>query len=99
MVYSEEPVCKLPENQSIRAKLCAKIFTSPSGEKTLLQQIETSNGKLVSVVDHEAIVTIKPEEIRELAKEAGFKNVEFFSNYNMESFNPETSQNILCVLS
>ena len=42
---------------------------------------------------------IKPEEIRKLAQEAGFENIEFFSDYNMESFNPETSQNILCILS
>ena len=99
LIYSEEPICKLPESKSIRAKLWSKIFTSPSGEKTLLQQVETSNGRLVSIVDHEKLVAIKPEEIRKLAKEAGFENIEFFSDYNMESFNPETSQNILCILS
>lgn len=98
MLFRDEPVCNLPVTQSIRAKLRTKVFTSPEGDKTLLQQVETSSGRLVTVIDREALVLVTAPDIQSLAKEAGFKKVEFFSDFNKSDFDPENSQNLVCLL-
>lgn len=99
LFFTNEPVCKLPSTQSIRAKLHTKIFTSSDGEKTLLQQVETSSGKLIAVTDHEKLIPITTKDIEELAMATGFTKVEFFNDYDKSEFKPKESKNLIAILS
>lgn len=98
LVFTDEPVCELPESRSIRARLRTRIFTSASGEKTLFQQVEASNGRLFTVIDREELVPVTMHDIKELAKEAGFKRTDFYGGFDGFMFDPEASQGLVCVL-
>lgn len=98
-LYKDKNVAHLPPVQSIRSSLHTKIQTAPDGQKLLFQQVEAGNGKKFTIVDREPIILLLEEDINRLAMEAGFNNVEFFSNYNKDSFDKENSKNLICKIS
>lgn len=87
----------LPVSESIRSKLYTKLITDDYGTR-MTKQVETSSGKLVTVVKNEPVYPMAIQDIEELAEATGFQQATFYSNFNKESFIPESSPNLICVL-
>ena len=95
--YTCQPVADLPTSESIRSKLYTKLITDDNGTR-MLRQVETSNGKLVTVINNEQVYPLASQDIEELAHETGFQQIEFYSNFSKAPFIPESSPNIICVM-
>lgn len=63
-----------------------------------LQQVETSTGNLVTIVDHKPIVLLLKDTITEWAKELGYTKVDYFSSFNKEPFDEKTSPTMVCIM-
>ncbi len=86
----------LPKRQSIRATLESKVETSPNGDKYLLQELETGNGRIIPVTDAKINIVTK-EKISEMAKKSGFSKVAFYSDFKKSALQKE-SDNIVAVI-
>ena len=64
----------------------------------MVKQVETSNGKLVTTVDHEQVYPLASQDVEELAQDTGFNQIKFYSNFAKEQFLPESSPNLICVM-
>ncbi|MBE6344517.1 MAG: class I SAM-dependent methyltransferase [Spirochaetaceae bacterium] len=98
LFFKREPVVYLPVAESIRAKMLSKIITSNTGEKKLFQLVETGKGRRISVVEDEPIFPITMYDINDLAKEAGFTKITYYSDFNGSEFIPESSEWLVCRL-
>lgn len=76
----------LPLRESIRTKQQSKIILQNDGTWLMDQQIETGNGKVLTIYKDEKIYPLKPEEIEQFSKEAGFKDIQFYSNFDKSPF-------------
>ena len=85
-VFCKAPLVELPVRESLRTKLFSEIITKDDGSKVLVQNIETGNGKLLPVFKDEAIYPLTPEEIENFAREAGFKSVTFYADWERNTF-------------
>lgn len=97
--FNREPVAYLPVAESIRAKMLSKIVTSNTGEKKLFQFVEAGNGRKINVVADEPVLPITMHDIKDLATEAGFTKMSFYSDFSGSEFVPEKSDWIVCCLS
>ena len=88
----------LPVSKSIRAKLLSKLIFAKGKSPVFLQQVETSTGNLVTIVDHKPIVLLLKDTITEWAKELGYTKVDYFSSFNKEPFDEKTSLTMVCVM-
>ena len=95
--FTCQSVAMLPVSESIRSKLYTKLITDDNGTR-MLRQVETSSGRLVTVVNNEQVYPLASQDIEELALETGFKSTEFYSNFSKAPFIPESSPNITCVM-
>ncbi len=95
--YTCQRVATLPVSQSIRSKLHTKFITDERGTR-MLRQVETSNGRLMTVINNEQIYPMASQDIEELAHDTGFRHVQFYSSFKKEPFVPESSPNIICVM-
>ena len=93
--YTKEAVMELPVTESIRSKLHTKIFNE-DGKTILLQQVETSNGNLVTIIDNKEVLPLTMKELENLGKDNGFKNIEFYSDFSETAFDKETSPFLVC---
>lgn len=84
--FNTVPMVKLPTRESIRAKLFSEVWTKSDGSKLLNQNVETGNGKVLPVIEDAPVYAIKNSEIQDFAKEAGFKKVDFFADYDKNPF-------------
>lgn len=91
-LYNKDSLVKMPDRESIRAKLFTEIFTKDNGEKLITQEVETGNGKVLPVKEGELVYTITPEEIKSDAEEAGFKEINFYSDFELNPFTPESPE-------
>ena len=66
--------------------------------KKLFQLVETGNGRRISVVEDEPIFPITMYDINDLAKEAGFTKITYYSDFNGSEFIPESSEWLVCRL-
>lgn len=85
-VFNQEPMCKMPTRESLRARLFTELITNVDGTKYIQQNVETGNGKLLPVMEKEMIYPLNNAEIVDFAKEAGFKNIQFYADYEMHEF-------------
>lgn len=95
--FTCQQVGNLPVSESIRSKLHTKLITDDNGTR-MLQQVETSNGKLVTVINHQQVYPLASQDIEELALDTGFHHVEFYSDFARNDFIPESSPNLICVM-
>lgn len=95
--YTFQQVSNLPTSESIRSKLYTKLITDDKGTR-MVKQVETSNGKLVTTVDHEQVYPLASQDVEELAQDTGFNQIKFYSNFAKEQFLPESSPNLICVM-
>lgn len=77
---------KLPVRESIRTKLFSELMENDGVTFKLNQSVETGNGKVLPVFVEEKIYPLKPEEISEFAKEAGFSEINFYSDFKKTPF-------------
>ena len=81
-----QPGMYLPQRESLRAKMTTKLEASNDGLWTVNQTIETGSGRILPVMENEVVFLPKPDEIKLFAKEAGFNNIEYFSDFEMSPF-------------
>ena len=94
----KNPVEQLPDISNIRINFKTQIITSEDGGKFLNQEITTGNGHTYTVFKDKKIYPLKKSEIITFAKEVGFKNFQFYSNYKKEEFNSD-SKELIAVIS
>ena len=87
----------LPVSESIRSKLHTKLITDDNGTR-ILQQVETSNGRLVTVRNYQMVYPLAAQDVEELALDTGFHEVKFYSDFTKHPFVPESSPNLICVI-
>ncbi|MBO7163576.1 MAG: class I SAM-dependent methyltransferase [Spirochaetaceae bacterium] len=95
--YTCQQVGNLPVSESIRSKLYTKLITDDNGTR-MLQQVETSNGRLVTVRNYQPVYPLASQDVEELALDTGFHGVEFYSDFSKHPFIPESSPNLICVI-
>ncbi len=95
--YTCQRVASLPVSESVRSKLHTTLITDERGTR-MLKQVETSTGKLVSVVNKAQVYPLAPQDIEELALASGFQEVKFYSDFSRRPFVPESSPDIICVM-
>ncbi|WP_407428096.1 hypothetical protein [Treponema sp.] len=96
--YSAGKNSKLPVRESIRVRLFSKIQINSSGKETMYQEIETGNGKHLTVTKDAEILCPTKDTIEECAKNAGFLKFDFYSDFNYSEFSKD-SDNLIVVIS
>lgn len=91
-------VAALPELSSIRVKLSGKLERLSDEEYVLTKNIETGNGKILPIYSKTAVYPISRAEIEDFSKEAGFKSVEYFADFNRSAFT-EDCKSCIAVIS
>ncbi len=71
----------LPVKSSMRAKLFSTV-SDRCGRTTLTQKIQTWNGRHVPIIQNGAIYPLTKDEIYEFARLAGFRKIEFYSDFD-----------------
>lgn len=95
--FSPNPMVRLPEHSSIRAKLFTQLWQSPEQTYYIKEDLQISSGKIVSI-DNDEKKTVYPVSYSELEKdalEAGFSKVEKFANFNREEFTSDSDNLVL----
>ena len=95
-LFGNEKEFSLPDRKSIRSSLFTYIDRE-NGSSYLSQDLETGNGKIFTIHEHEKIHELTAEEIETFAKEAGFSQVNLYSDFNKNPFSPE-SEKIVALL-
>lgn len=93
--YPTNPMARLPERESIRAKLFTQIWQESDTSFSLKQDLEISSGKIVPVNEGEAVYPTSIAELESLALEAGFSSVEKFTDFTKAPFTPESKTALL----
>lgn len=88
--YPQNEDWRLPKRSSIRCKLTTKIVPAAEGKRLLWQKLETGNGRMVPVSSEVPVYPLTGSEIKTFALEAGFSSIEFYSNFSLEPFTPES---------
>ncbi|MCR5723697.1 MAG: class I SAM-dependent methyltransferase [Treponema sp.] len=96
--YSSDSEIELPEIQTLRATLYARIVTEADGTKTLDQQLETGNGKTMDVTVAAPVYPLSKAELETFATEAGFKDIKCYSSFDRTPFTAQ-SDRLIAVLS
>ncbi len=95
--FNMEPVAKLPVRESIRVKLFSRIKTASDGKKTMQQELETGNGKHLSVTEDAPIMPLTKNQIEQYAKEVGFTKFRFYGDLNHGEFTQKSDELIVVI--
>ena len=95
--FKIEPSVKLPVRESIRVKLFTGIKTSPDGKKIVSQELETGNGKRLTVTEGAEILPLTKNQIEQYAKDAGFTKFTFYADYKRNEFTPKSDDLIVVI--
>ena len=87
----------LLEISSMRIKMKSKIYLGDNGKKYLTENLETASNKILPVYKDVEILPITKEQIIDFAKEAQFKEVKFYSGFDLVEAT-EDSQNLICII-
>lgn len=85
-VFNKTPVSKLPVRESLRSKLHTEINYRDDGKPVIFQNVETGNGKYLPIHEDTPVYPILPQEIETFAKEAGFKSIKFYADWDKNPF-------------
>ena len=88
---------ELRMRSSIRVKLFSTFTTGKDSAFFMNQRIETGTGKVLTVMENEALYPLTKDEIASFAKEAGFTDFLFYGSYAMEAFT-DRSEDIVCTI-
>ena len=84
--FTGRPMVQLPCFQNVRVKLFTELWFQEDGSQTLVQNIETGNGKMLSVMQDEPVYIPGAMELQEAAKKAGFRKVSLFAGFDETPF-------------
>ncbi len=94
--FRAEPKSILPARKSIRITYKSQIVKNAQG--TFLESRLENENKILPVYERVPIYPLKKSEVAEFAKEAGFEKIEFFSDFEKNSFEEKTSDYLLAVI-
>ena len=80
------PMQQLPTRASLRASLFTELWTEEDGSCCIKQNLETGNGSLLSIMDDEPAYPLTSGEIRELAAQTGFSDVQLYADFDRTPF-------------
>ena len=80
-VFTGKPLIKLPNRESLRAKLFSEVWISDDGSASVTQNVETGNGRLLPVMENCPAYLLRPAEVKSFAQEAGFSSVAFYADF------------------
>lgn len=81
--------------ESVRAKLYTQIKRETQEKSVLNQNLETGNGRILSVMSNVPVCPLTSEQIITYAKDAGFKHFDCFSGFD---FAPATEKSDALVM-
>lgn len=84
----------LPEKSSLRVSLSRTLKDSVGGLKELDAELELGSGKILKLAPGTKINPLKKENIEALAKEAGFTQCEFYSDYLKAEWNQHSERTV-----
>jgi len=87
----------LAPRESIRTKLNTQLIINPGKDSIINQTIETGNGRILPILEDSTFYPLTPEEIQKFGKEAGFKQIEMYSDFSKSPFTG-TEDNVIVVL-
>lgn len=90
-------VIDLPPKKSIRATLFRQLRQDENGTVTAYFDLETGNGKKEHVLNGAEIFPLSQNEIVLFAKEAGFTDLRFFSDFSCSPLTPD-SCDLVCII-
>lgn len=96
--FSAEPVAKLPVRESIRVRLFTRIRTENGGAKFLSQELETGNGKRLTVTKDAEILPLTEKQVGQYARDAGFSRIDSYGGYDRSEFTKDSDE-LVAVLS
>lgn len=96
-LYKKPQAVTLPEKSSIRVTLSRKLEPTDGEDYLLTSTLETGNGKKLPIYEKTSVYPIVKSEIIDFAKEAGFKNIEFYSDYKKTPAT-DLSENLVVVV-
>lgn len=76
---------QFPVRESVRAKLYSEI-TNSRNEQEFTMKLENGSGKISTIVDNYPIYKMRPGELVEIAREAGYKKTELFAGFSKSPF-------------
>ena len=82
----------LPARESLRTKMISKIEIHNDNFWYLNQSVETGSGRLMDIFRDEKIYPLTAREIKEFAKEAGFSQIDFYSDFAKHPFTEKDEQ-------
>ena len=88
---------QLPTRESLRAKLFTEIQEEANGNYVFIQNVENGAGKVLPVVQRQAVRLLSPQDIEVFAKEAGFSQCEFFCDFDKTPFTGKEDFYIVCI--
>lgn len=87
-----------PDRQSIRVKMTTTLMPAADGKlMNLTEKVETGNGRILPVMQNEAVYPLTKEEIETFGKEAGYREFTFYSGYDKKVYDP-SGADIVAVL-
>lgn len=95
--YKDQSLIKLPNRESIRMRLFSKIRSSENGKNFLYQNIETGNGKLLTVTEDAEIMMLTKDKIEQYGKEVGFTKFSFYADYSRNDFTSQSDELIVVI--
>lgn len=90
--YGNSNTINLPVKESIRVRLFTKVQTSGDGKKLLQQEIETGNGKLLTVTKDAPILPLTKDQIEQYGKEVGFTKFAFYGSTSRTEFTKDSDE-------
>lgn len=96
--YKPSPMSKLPTRESVRAKLFTQLWKKENDEYIIKQDLETSSGKILSIIEGQEVYPVSIQEIESAARESGFTNFEKYADYSKNEFTPD-SDKVLIIIS
>ncbi len=83
--FQNVPMAQLKERKSMRSKLFTELFDN-NGCKTISMNLETGNGKVISIFKNYEVNPILPKDIEMYAKKAKFSSANFYSDFDKSEF-------------
>lgn len=84
--FPNRPMIQLPCCQNVRVKLFTELWIHENKRQSIVQNIETGNGKMLSVLEDYPVYIPTAKEVEECAKKMGFHKVTFYSDFNKSPF-------------
>ncbi len=83
--FQNVPMAQLKERNSSRSKLFTELFDD-NGYKTISMNLETGNGKIISIFKDYEINPILPKDIEFYAEKANFSSADFYADFDKSKF-------------